>query len=105
MVAHAPEAPPAFEVLTRMFAEDAPPMTPEAAEWILRLRFADPDHERYQRLSDQSKEPGFTEAQAAELEEILDAADLLALLQSRARLTLRRPLNTLAPEAGGPGEA
>jgi hypothetical protein len=65
-------------------------LAPEVAEYVLRLQFSPNDHARYQELSLKAQDGSLTADERAELEDLLTANDVLNLLQSKARLSLKR---------------
>jgi hypothetical protein len=65
-------------------------LSTEVAEYVLGLKFPPEDHARYQELSMKAQEGALTENERADLEDLLAANDVLAILQSKARLSLKR---------------
>jgi hypothetical protein len=65
-------------------------LSPDIARSILRMNFPRPDHERMAELSAKASAGALTSAEEAELDEYLRVADLLALMQSKARRCLKR---------------
>ncbi len=63
-------------------------LTPEAAKYFLRLVFTEEDQTRMQRLADRSDEGTLTETEAREFDTYLHIGNLLAVMQSKARLVL-----------------
>ena len=64
-------------------------ISPETARKLLRLRLDSSHHERVAVLSAKAREGTLTPAERDELDEYLHVADLLAILQSRARRALK----------------
>jgi hypothetical protein len=62
----------------------------ELATYLLALDFPAPDHARYEALSVKAQEGTLTEGEKAELDDLLTANDVLTILQSKARMSLRR---------------
>jgi hypothetical protein len=62
----------------------------EIARFVLRLDFAKRDHQQMARLQAKASERTLNSKDRAELENYLRAADILALLQSKARRSLKR---------------
>lgn len=62
----------------------------EMAEYILSLKFPPEDHARYYELSLKAQDGALTSDETAELEDLLTANDVLILLQSKARLFVKR---------------
>ena len=77
-------------ILERLIELDVPTLSPEAARSALRLDFPEADHDRVRILSVKAQEGALTRVERAELEAYLRVADRLALLQSKARLSLKR---------------
>jgi hypothetical protein len=65
-------------------------LAPEAARAILKLDFAAEDHRRADELSEKARQGSLTQEERAELEEFLRVGSELAVLQSKARLSLKR---------------
>jgi hypothetical protein len=77
-------------ILERLVNPKRPTLSVDAARSLLTLDFPSKDHERVAVLSGKAHEGTLTKAEHAELQEYLRVADLLALLQSKARLSLKR---------------
>jgi len=77
-------------ILERLIEPANHALTVEAARYILRLDFPRKDHQRFQRLSAKASAGKLTEKERAELDDYLRVADLLALLQSKARRALMK---------------
>jgi hypothetical protein len=77
-------------ILGRLLEPDNDDLSPEAARCFLSLDFPKKDHRRMRQLSAKATAGRLTPAERDELDEYLRVADLLALLQSRARLSLKR---------------
>ena len=65
-------------------------LPPQVAEYLLALDFPAADHARYIELSRKAQDGKLTDAQSRELEDLLTANDVLTLLQSKARASLKR---------------
>jgi hypothetical protein len=65
-------------------------LSPEAAEYLLSIRFADNDVERMRLLAERSEAGALTDEERAEFDSYLHVGNLLAVIQSKARLALRR---------------
>jgi hypothetical protein len=63
-------------------------MSPDTARKLLELRFSPADHDRVAVLSVKAREGALTREERNELDLYTRAADLLAILQSRARRSL-----------------
>jgi hypothetical protein len=77
-------------ILNRVIQPGEGDMAPELARYVLSLDFSAPDHERIAALSARAQEGALSEEEAAELDGYLRVNDLLAILQSKARQSLRR---------------
>jgi hypothetical protein len=76
-------------ILERLIKPDEADFSPEAAHSILRMEFQAVDQERVNLLSSKAQEGTLTTRERAELEDYIRVADLLAMLQSKARLSLK----------------
>jgi hypothetical protein len=76
-----------FERLLRAEEGDLPP---DLARYLLNLGFPAPDQERFAALSARAQEGTLSPDEQAELDGYLHVNDLLAILQSKARQSLRR---------------
>lgn len=65
-------------------------LSPEAARAILKLDFTPEDHRRANDLSEKARQGTLTPEERAELEEFIRVGNELAVLQSKARLSLKR---------------
>lgn len=65
-------------------------LSAELAECILSWDFPKKDHRRMAKLQAKASEGTLTAKDRVQLEQYLGAADLLAILQSKARRTLKR---------------
>jgi hypothetical protein len=65
-------------------------LSPEAARSILQLHFPPADLAQYELLASKVQDTSFTPAEREALEEYVRVADLLALLQAKARLSLNK---------------
>ena len=65
-------------------------LSPEAARAILKLDFDADDHRRMGELSAKAQQGALTPEERAELEEFVRVGLELSVLQSKARLSLRR---------------
>jgi hypothetical protein len=76
-------------ILDQLADLDLRSLSPEAARAILQLRFDASQHERLSILSVKAQEGTLTLAEQDELDESIRVADLLAILQSKARQALK----------------
>lgn len=73
-------------------------MLPEVARAILRFDFREPDHQRMAELADKCNDGLLTEDERAEYENYVRIGDVLALIQSLARLSLKQENHNRAGE-------
>jgi hypothetical protein len=76
-------------ILGRVIEPEAPTFTPETARSILAWTFRQDDRERVDTLSIKAQEGSLTPEERDELDEYLRVSNLLALLKSKARLSLK----------------
>jgi hypothetical protein len=74
----------------RVIEPEKEDLSPDAARSILRLDFREQDHKRMLELAAKGQEGSLLPGERAEAEEYRRAADVLALLQSKARRSLKR---------------
>jgi hypothetical protein len=77
------------EILAEVIAAHQPELTPEAARLIVDLHFTEPQNVRMRELADKNNRGLLTEAEQAEMESYRRAGHFLALLQAKARLSLK----------------
>jgi hypothetical protein len=77
-------------------------LTPELARAILKLDFDPEDHRRVDELSAKARQGTLTPEERAELEESIRVGNELAVLQSKARLSLKRVSTTKEREREAP---
>jgi hypothetical protein len=75
-------------ILSRVL--DAEQLHPEAAKYILGLTFPERDRGRMNVLADKARQGSLSPKEQAELEEYHQAGHLLTLLQSKARVALKK---------------
>lgn len=78
------------KILGRLIMPQKSQLSPDAARSILELRFQSADQVKVDRLSTKAREGSLTPTERAELEEYIRVADLLAMLKSKARLSLKK---------------
>ena len=78
------------DILSRVIRPERGAWSREAAESILEFDFPPADVERMDALAAKARAGSPTAAEAAELENYRHAGRLLELLQSKARLSLKR---------------
>ena len=74
----------------RLIESQPKELTPEAAKYLLGLGFSDSDHARMQELADWSEAGTLSEYESREFDSYLHIGNLLAVMQSKARLVLGR---------------
>ena len=79
-----------LDIWSRILDSDQRELTPEAAAFILRMDLTKRDRERVRELNDKAAEGKLTKVEHAELEEFIRVGDLLAVMQSKARRSLKR---------------
>ena len=72
----------------RLMESQPDDLTPEAAKYFLRLGFTQEDQIRMQQLAERSQEGNLTDTEAREFDAYLHIGNLLAVMQSKARLVL-----------------
>ncbi len=77
-------------ILSRVIQPDHGSLSKEAAESMLALDFPPTDIKRMNSLAAKARRGSLSAAEAVELENYRDAGRLLELLQSKARLSLKR---------------
>jgi hypothetical protein len=78
------------EILARTIGADDAGLSEEAARSLLTLQITDTDRDRVNQLAAQSRDGSLNEEERAELDDYERVASLLELLQSKARLSLKR---------------
>jgi hypothetical protein len=78
-------------------------LSPDTARYILNMDFRQADHKRMEKLNAKAEEGTLTRKERADLEEYIRVSDLLAIMQSKARRSLRKrvastPLGCHAPQ-------
>jgi hypothetical protein len=79
-----------LNILNRMIEPDRPTLSPEAARFFLSLDFSESDQQRMEQLSRGSNAGTLSPDEAEELDEYVRVNHLLAFLQSKSRLSLRK---------------
>jgi hypothetical protein len=77
-------------ILVRALSNGGKLMSLKAAREVLKLGFEQADHDRVQDLMARNNEGKLSAAELAELKQFAMAANIVAILQSRARMTLKR---------------
>ena len=65
-------------------------LSPDLARYLLEMAFRESDQKRMVQLSKKAEGGKLTSRERFELEEYIRVADTLALMQSKARLSLKR---------------
>ena len=77
-------------IWARLMQTPGDELPPAAAEYLLSIRFAESDVDRMRRLAERSETGELTQEERAEFDSYLHVGNLLAVIQSKARLALRR---------------
>jgi hypothetical protein len=77
-------------ILNRLFDPEGDHLPADAARFLARLDFPKCDHVRMEELSKKAAEGALSSDEREELNEYLRVADLLAVIQSKARRSLKR---------------
>lgn len=78
------------EILTRVIGPQNPSFTPDAAQSILEMRFADPDVVRMNELAAKARDGSLTGHEEQQLHGYLFVGAMLDLMHSKARLSLQQ---------------
>ena len=78
------------DVFGRLIDASNPTLTPEAAAGILQLGYSEADHARMAELAAKSDAGSLTPDERRELESYVFVGDVLSLLKSKARVSLRK---------------
>jgi hypothetical protein len=76
-------------ILSRLIAPDVENLPPAVARYILGLQFCQSDHDRMHALAAKAREGTLTTAEQSEVESYERIGHLVALLQSKARKSLK----------------
>jgi hypothetical protein len=76
------------DIWARLIESQPEELTPEAARYLLHFRFTENDQSRMQELADRSQAGILTEDEGREFDSYLHIGNLLAVMQSKARLVL-----------------
>lgn len=77
-------------ILARLIHSQDDELTRGAAEYLLSIHFCDEDIARMNDLSELARQGSLSPSDAAELDGYLHVSNLLAVMQSKARRSLRR---------------
>jgi hypothetical protein len=78
----------------RIWYEKKSALTPTLARHVLKLGFTDEDRARMRELLERNRDGTLTPNEAAELDGYDLVGDMLSILQSKARMVLRKPAAT-----------
>jgi hypothetical protein len=85
-------------VWARLMRAQTTRLSPEAAEYLLSIELAESDRNRMEQLAERSEAGILTDEERAEFESYLHVGNLLAVMQSKARVVLgRKPRNPRLP--------
>ena len=76
-------------ILDQLADLDVRSISPDTAQTLLKLRFNEFHHERFHLLTAKAREAGLTLSEQEELDEYIQTADILAIVQSKARQALK----------------
>ncbi len=80
----------ASAIWSRVVNPGHPSLSPEAAQAILELKFNGEDLRRAEELSEKARQGTLTPEERAEIEEFIRVDHELAVLKSKARMSLQR---------------
>jgi hypothetical protein len=78
------------DIFSRLIDPSNPTLTPAAAAGILQLTYSETDHARMAELAEKSNNGLLTPDEHRELESYVFVGDVLSLLKSKARISLRK---------------
>jgi hypothetical protein len=78
------------DIFSRLIDPSNPTLTPEAAKGLLQLAYSQADHARMAELARKSDDGTLTPEERREFESYVFVGDVLSLLKSKARLSLRK---------------
>jgi len=78
------------DIFSRLIDAANPTLTPEAAAGILQLKYSEADHARMEELAEKSNKGMLSPEERREFESYVFVGDVLSLLKSKARLSLRK---------------
>ncbi len=76
-------------IFGRLIEPDESPLTPEVARYLLTLDFRAADRARMNELAEKARESRLTPEEDTELDSYIHVGNLLAILKSKARKSLR----------------
>jgi hypothetical protein len=78
------------DIFSRLIDASNPSLTPDAASGILQLGYSEADHARMAELAEKSNAGHLSSDEERELQSFIFVGDVLSLLKSKARLSLRK---------------
>jgi hypothetical protein len=78
------------DILQQIVAPDKGGFSPDHARFVLSLKFTPSMRSRYLKLSEKAQLGTLTTAEQHELDKLLDANSMLAILKSKARVSLQK---------------
>jgi len=76
-------------ILDQLADLDVRSISPDTAQTLLKLGFDKSHHERFNLLTAKAREAGLTLLEQEDLDEYIQTADILAIVQSKARQALK----------------
>ena len=76
-------------ILDQLAELDVRSISPDTAQTLLKLRFDEFHHERFNLLTAKAREASLTPSEQEDLDEYIQTADILAIVQSKARQALK----------------
>lgn len=86
-------------IWARLIESQPDGLTPEAARYLLRFRFAENDQSRLHELAERSQAGTLTEDEGREFDSYLHIGNVLAVMQSKARLVLSSDVKATQPRS------
>lgn len=77
-------------IWARLMQAQRDALSPEVAEYLLSIEFGESDREQMRQLAERSESGALTDEEQIEFDSYLHVGNLLAVLQSKARVALRR---------------
>lgn len=78
------------EIFSRLWNARGRALTPDVAEYVLRISFPPSDRKRNQQLAAKNQRGRITDSELTELSNYVEVGDMIALMQSKARQALKR---------------
>ena len=77
-------------IFSRVWADEGQPLSATLARHVLKLRFSADDQTRMHELAQKNQHGQLSAEETDELDNFIRVGDLLAILQSKARRSLRK---------------